>query len=158
MRCPYCDCEDTHVKDSRPAEDNKVTRRRRECGECGARFSTLERVALRNLMVKKSDNNVEPFNREKLCRSIQVAMRKRKIDADGIEKIVSSLVRKMEMTGNNTISSKSIGENVMQNLARIDPVAYVRFASVYKDFQDVTDFEDFLTLLKPDEKPEGEDD
>ncbi len=151
MRCPFCGGIDTQVKDSRPAEDNNVTRRRRECSSCGARFSSVERVVLRNLMVVKKDGAQEPFDREKLTRSIQVALRKRDINIDRIEQMVSGLVRKLETSGSSSVTSESVGEIVMQNLARIDPVAYVRFASVYKNFRDVDDFEEFLNQLKPQE-------
>lgn len=154
MRCPFCGGTDTQVKDSRPAEDGSVTRRRRECSGCGARFSSVERVVLRNLLVAKRDGSQEPFDREKLMRSIQVALRKREISIDRIEQMVSGLVRKLETSGNSSVTSESVGEIVMQNLARIDPVAYVRFASVYKNFQDVDDFEEFLNQLKP---PEDDD-
>lgn len=151
MRCPFCGGIDTQVKDSRPAEDNNVTRRRRECSSCGARFSSVERVVLRNLMVAKKDGSLEPFDREKLTRSIQVALRKRDINIDRIEQMVSGLVRRLETSGSSSVTSESVGEIVMQNLARIDPVAYVRFASVYKNFRDVDDFEEFLNQLKPRE-------
>ena len=148
MRCPFCTSEDTQVKDSRPAEDNMAIRRRRYCPECGARFTTFERVQLRELtVVKKSGRRVQ-FDRDKLLRSVQIALRKRPVEADRIERMVSGIVRRLESTGEIEIPSDTIGELVMDGLAALDPVAYVRFASVYKNFREVRDFETFLGRLE----------
>ncbi len=149
MRCPFCGGYDTQVKDSRPAEDHSVVRRRRECTGCGARFTTAERVQLRNLFVTKRDGRTEPLDREKLGRSLRIALRKRNVDPERIEQMISGLVRRLESAGDSAVTSELIGEIVMQNLARIDTVAYVRFASVYKNFQDADDFEAFVTQLTP---------
>lgn len=151
MRCPFCLGFDTQVKDSRPAEDHNVVRRRRECVRCGLRFSTAERVMLRNLTVVKRDGTHQPFDRDKLARSLHIALRKRAIDSDRVEQMISGLVRRLESRGENTVTSDSIGEIAMQNLARIDLVAYVRFASVYKNFKDVDDFPAFISQLTPPE-------
>ncbi|MFA7440331.1 MAG: transcriptional regulator NrdR [Sphingomonadaceae bacterium] len=144
MRCPFCHHEDSQVKDSRPTEDGAAIRRRRQCPGCGARFTTFERVQLRDLVVVKKSGKKEAFEREKLARSVIIACRKRDIDADSIERLVSSVQRQMEASGENEIEADRIGELVMQGLARLDPVAYVRFASVYKDFREAQDFETFV--------------
>ncbi|MEZ5824114.1 MAG: transcriptional regulator NrdR [Geminicoccaceae bacterium] len=147
MRCPFCGSEDTQVKDSRPVEDAISIRRRRQCASCGARFTTFERVQLRDLVVVKTDQRRVPFDREKLSRSIRIATRKRGIDADQIERIVNGIVRRLETTGETEVASKRIGELTMESLAKLDEVAYVRFASVYRDFATAKDFEEFIRDL-----------
>lgn len=144
MRCPFCGSEDTQVKDSRPTDDNAAIRRRRFCPACGSRFTTFERVQLRDLVVVKSNGQRVPFDRDKLMRSISIATRKRPIDEARIERIVNSITRRLESSGETEIPSKQIGELVMEALAGLDQVAYVRFASVYKNFREVKDFEEFL--------------
>ena len=144
MRCPFCQHEDTQVKDSRPTEDNTAIRRRRFCPACGARFTTFERVQLRELTVVKSNNRREPFDRDKIERSMRIALRKRPVEDERIERAVNSLVRQLETSGETEIPSQKIGEMVMQVLATLDPVAYVRFASVYRNFREAKDFEDFV--------------
>lgn len=147
MRCPFCGHDDTQVKDSRPAEDGSAIRRRRFCVSCGQRFTTIERVQLRELIVLKSDGRRVPFDRDKLGRSIRVALRKRPVQEDRIERIVSGIVRQLEASGETDISSKQIGELVMETLKEVDSVAYVRFASVYRNFREAKDFEAFLGSL-----------
>ena len=149
MRCPFCGNTDTQVKDSRPAEDHVSIRRRRFCPACGGRFTTYERVQLRDLVVLKKSGRREPFDRDKLERSIRIAMQKRPIDADRLEQLISGIVRRLESLGDTDIASDTIGTIVMETLARIDTVAYVRFASVYKNFQAADDFEDFVSELRP---------
>ena len=152
MRCPYCGSEDTQVKDSRPAEDSAAIRRRRACPSCGARFTTFERVQLREITVLKTDGRRAPFDREKLARSIRVALRKRPVDEDRIERIVNGIQRRLEGGGDAEITSKAIGEMVMDTLKALDPVAYVRFASVYRNFREAKDFEAFIgSLVEPGE-------
>ena len=143
MRCPFCGHDDSQVKDSRPTEDNSAIRRRRQCEACGARFTTFERIQLRDLTVIKSEGKREPFEREKLERSLSVACRKRPVDAAQIEKLASGIQRQLETLGESEIESKRIGEFVMDGLKTLDSVAYIRFASVYKDFGEARDFEDF---------------
>ncbi|CAN5796797.1 transcriptional regulator NrdR [soil metagenome] len=143
MRCPFCGHEDSQVKDSRPTEDGAAIRRRRQCEGCAARFTTFERIQLRELYVLKSEDKREPFDREKLLRSVSIAARKRPIDAVRIEKLVSGIQRQLETQGENEIPSKRIGELVMDGLKVLDSVAYIRFASVYKDFREAKDFEEF---------------
>ncbi len=152
MRCPFCGNVDTQVKDSRPAEDHASIRRRRFCAACGGRFTTYERVQLRDLVVIKSNGRREDFDREKLERSVRIAMQKRPIEGERIEQMVSGIVRRLESLGDTDISSRQIGELVMESLARIDTVAYVRFASVYKNFQAVDDFDRFMAELRPKEE------
>jgi transcriptional repressor NrdR len=152
MRCPFCGHDDTQVKDSRPAEDGAAIRRRRFCASCGQRFTTVERVQLRELFVLKSDGRRVPFDREKLSRSITIALRKRPVDEERIERIVSGLVRQLEASGETDIPSKQIGELVMDTLKDVDEVAYVRFASVYRDFREPKDFEAFLGSLEDPHK------
>ena len=147
MRCPFCGHEDTQVKDSRPTEDSSAIRRRRFCSNCGQRFTTIERVQLRELTVVKSDNRRVPFDRDKLARSIRIALRKRPNQEERIERVVNGIVRQLESTGENDIPSKQIGELVMETLKEVDPVAYVRFASVYRNFREAKDFEAFLGAL-----------
>jgi transcriptional repressor NrdR len=147
MRCPFCGHEDTQVKDSRPTEDNAAIRRRRFCPACGSRFTTFERVQLRELMVVKKNGQRATFDRDKLVRSIQIACRKRPVDPERIERIVNSIVRRLESSGESDIRSEVIGEMVMDALRGLDPVAYVRFASVYRNFREAKDFEDFVGQL-----------
>ncbi|MCB1884252.1 MAG: transcriptional repressor NrdR [Geminicoccaceae bacterium] len=147
MRCPFCGAEDSQVKDSRPIEDGVGIRRRRQCGGCGARFTTLERVQLRDLTVLKKDGRRQPFDRDKLLRSIRIATRKRGVRDEQIERIVNGIVRRLETTGESEVQSTRIGEAAMDSLAGLDQVAYVRFASVYKDFADAKDFEAFIRQL-----------
>jgi transcriptional repressor NrdR len=147
MRCPFCGNEDTQVKDSRPTEDNAAIRRRRYCPACGSRFTTFERVQLRELMVIKKNGQRVQFDRDKLVRSIQIACRKRPVDPERIERIVNGIVRRLESSGESDIRSETIGEIVMDALRGLDPVAYVRFASVYRNFREAKDFEDFVEQL-----------
>jgi transcriptional repressor NrdR len=144
MRCPFCQNEDTQVRDSRPSEDGASIRRRRQCPACQARFTTFERAQLRELIVAKRSGRKAPFEREKLARSVAIALRKRHVDQDKVEKLISGIVRRLESLGENEVQSTTIGELVMAALKRLDPVAYVRYASVYKDFQDAKDFQEFL--------------
>ena len=143
MRCPFCGNEDSQVKDSRPTEDGAAIRRRRQCEACAARFTTFERIQLRDLTVLKSEDRREPFERDKLQRSISVACRKRPITPVQIEKLVSGIQRQLETLGETEIPSQRIGEMVMDGLKGLDSVAYIRFASVYKDFREAKDFEEF---------------
>ena len=147
MRCPFCGHDDTQVKDSRPTEDNSAIRRRRFCPGCGARFTTFERVQLRELTVIKSAGQREPFDRDKLLRSMRIALRKRPIDADRIDRLVNSLVRQLESSGESEIPSSQIGEMVMNALFNLDQVAYVRYASVYRDFSHAEDFENVIAEI-----------
>jgi len=147
MRCPFCGHEDTQVKDSRPTEDNAAIRRRRFCPACGSRFTTFKRVQLRELMVVKKNGQRATFDRDKLVRSIQIACRKRPVDPERIERIVNSIVRRLESSGESDIRSEVIGEMVMDALRGLDPVAYVRFASVYRNFREAKDFEAFVGQL-----------
>jgi len=152
MRCPFCGHEDTQVKDSRPAEDGAAIRRRRFCTSCGQRFTTVERVQLRELTVVKSGGRRQPFDLEKLSRSIRTALRKRPVDGDRIDRIVNGIVRQLEASGESEIPSSMIGQHVMDTLKEVDEVAYVRFASVYRDFREAKDFEAFLGSL---DEPKG---
>ena len=147
MRCPYCNSDDTQVKDSRPAEDNTTIRRRRICGDCGGRFTTFERVQLRELTVIKKSGRKVPFDRDKLANSIFVAVRKRDIDESRIERMVSGIVRRLESSGEAVVDAGTIGTMVMEALKGLDDVAYVRFASVYRDFTEAADFEAVLGEL-----------
>jgi len=144
MRCPFCGSDETQVKDSRPAEDGASVRRRRECSACGGRFTTFERVQLRELVVIKSTGKRAPFDRDKLMRSILIALRKRDFEPERVEQMVSGIVRRLEAMGETEIESKKVGELVMEGLAKLDDVAYVRYASVYKNFREAKDFEQFL--------------
>jgi len=148
MRCPFCTHTETGVKDSRPTEDNSAIRRRRECPECGQRFTSFERVQLRDLTVLKSGGRKQPFDRDKITKSMQIALRKRPIDLDAIEKASNGIVRALESQGDPEITSDMIGEYVMKALAAIDVVGYIRYASVYKDFREPGDFDDFLDEVK----------
>ena len=150
MRCPFCHHNDTQVKDSRPTEENATIRRRRLCPECSSRFTTFERVQLRELSVLKSDGEKVLFDREKLLRSLQIALRKRPVEEDRMERIANSIQRRLETLGENEIPTKVIGEMVMEALAEMDQVAFVRFASVYRDFRDAKDFEAFIGKLDSD--------
>jgi transcriptional repressor NrdR len=144
MRCPFCGHDDTQVKDSRPSEDNSAIRRRRHCPECGGRFTTFERVQLRELIVVKKSGRREAFDRDKLERSITHALRKRPVERERVDRMVTGIVRRLESLGENEVPSAMIGELVMQALSSLDKVAYVRFASVYKNFREAKDFEAIL--------------
>jgi transcriptional repressor NrdR len=148
MRCPFCGHSDTSVKDSRTTDDQAAIRRRRICGECGSRFTTFERIQLRDLMVVKKNGEHAPFDREKLVRSVSSAMQKHSLDPNKIERIISSIIRQLETSGETDISTHVIGEMVMRSLFNLDPVAYVRFASIYKDFANVQDFIDCISLME----------
>jgi len=156
MRCPFCGNIDTQVKDSRPAEEHVSIRRRRFCPACGGRFTTYERVQLRDLVVVKTNGRREEFDRDKLERSIRIAMQKRPIEPERVEQMISGIVRRLESMGATDIPSKTIGETVMETLARIDTVAYVRFASVYKNFQAADDFDRFVSELRPEEAAQAQ--
>jgi transcriptional repressor NrdR len=147
MRCPFCGHSDTQVKDSRPTEDNAAIRRRRFCTSCGARFTTFERVQLRELTILKKSGKRAPFDRDKLERSVQISLRKRPVDQDRLERMITGIQRRLESMGEAEIPSSVIGEMVMDSLANLDPVAYVRFASVYRNFREAKDFEDFVEDL-----------
>jgi len=155
MRCPYCGGNDTQVKDSRPTEDNTAIRRRRFCPDCGGRFTTFERIQLRELMVLKRSGRRVLFDRDKLARSLQIALRKRPIDQDRIDEIVSGLVRQLESLGDNEVTTQKIGELVMDELRKLDDVAYVRFASVYKNFREARDFETVLGEISGEREDTG---
>ena len=150
MRCPYCGSDNTQVKDSRPSADNTAIRRRRVCAVCGGRFTTFERIQLRELTVLKRSGRRVPFDRDKLMRSVQVALRKRQVDPERVERMVSGIVRQLESAGDAEIPSDQIGLLVMEGLKRIDDVAYVRFASVYRNFREAKDFETLLGELSSD--------
>jgi len=147
MRCPFCGHEDTQVKDSRPTEDGTAIRRRRFCTGCSQRFSTVERVQLREITVVKTDGRRVLFDRDKLARSIRIALRKRPVEDERIERLINAIVRKLEASGEADVTSKQIGEMVMDTLKEVDAVAYVRFASVYRNFREAKDFEAFLGEL-----------
>ena len=152
MRCPYCQSEDTQVKDSRPAEDGAAIRRRRVCPDCGGRFTTFERVQLRDLVVVKKSGRKVPFDRDKLLRSVEIALRKRNVEPERIDRAVTGIVRQLESSGEAEIQSSAIGELVMEGLKAIDDVAYVRFASVYKNFREAKDFEELIGQLGTNEE------
>ncbi len=158
MRCPFCGFDDTQVKDSRPTEDGGSIRRRRQCTSCGARFTTFERVQLRELMVVKSSGDRRPFEREKLLRSMRVALRKRPVDEEKLERVVNSVVRQLESLGESEITTRQVGAIVMDTLKALDHVAYVRYASVYRDFRTLEAFNDFVDSLKqgPEAPPDAE--
>ena len=147
MKCPFCGCDDTQVKDSRNADDNTAIRRRRECPECGSRFTTYERVQLRDLIVIKKNGEKTMFDRDKLAKSIQIAVRKRPVNPERVEKVVNSIQRRLESSGEAEIQSRVIGEYVMEALSKLDHIAYIRFASVYKDFREVKDFVNFVETI-----------
>jgi transcriptional repressor NrdR len=153
MRCPYCGSLDTQVKDSRPTDDSSAIRRRRVCPDCGGRFTTFERVQLRELMVAKRSGRRVPFDRDKLQRSVEVALRKRPVDPERVERMINGIVRQLESLGDGEVTSEQIGELVMEGLKGLDDVAYVRFASVYKNFREAKDFEDILGDLAQDPEP-----
>ena len=153
MRCPFCGHEDTQVKDSRPTEDNGAIRRRRSCIHCLQRFTTIERVQLRELTVVKTDGRRVPFDRDKLARSIRIALRKRPVQEEQVERMLNGIVRGLEAGGDADVTSSQIGELVMDALKTLDPVAYVRFASVYRDFREARDFEQFLDALDDGRPP-----
>lgn len=155
MRCPFCGHLDSQVKDSRPTEDHAAIRRRRFCPECGSRWTTFERVQLRELIVVKSDGDKATFDRDKLAKSLHIALRKRPVDEDRIERIVNSIQRQLEASGETEIPTKAIGQMVMEKLRELDQVAFVRFASVYRNFREAKDFEDFVENLGDGEDPNG---
>lgn len=158
MRCPFCSCEDTQVKDSRPSEDNTAIRRRRVCADCGGRFTTFERIQLRELTVLKKNGRKVPFDRDKLANSVVVALRKRPVDEVRVERLVSGIVRRLEASGETEIPASTIGHMVMEGLKGLDAVAYVRFASVYRDFREASDFQTVLgelAELPNDEQGDG---
>ena len=150
MRCPFCSFVDTQVKDSRPSQDQSEIRRRRSCTSCGSRFTTFERVQLRELSVVKRDDTRAPFEREKLMRSVSIATRKRPVKPEEVERMVNGIVRRLETSGESDVTSTTIGELVMDGLSQLDSIAYVRFASVYKNFRETKDFEEFIDELQSD--------
>ena len=150
MKCPFCSNDDTQVKDSRSTEDNSAIRRRRFCVACGARFTTFERIQLRELTIVKKSGKKVPFDRDKLERSVQIALRKRPVDSDRVDRMLSGIVRRVESLGEMEVPSDVVGEIVMEGLQSIDSVAYVRFASVYKNFREAKDFEEFLGVISSD--------
>ena len=148
MRCPFCNFQDTQVKDSRPSEDSSSIRRRRYCPACDSRFTTFERIQLRELTVVKRNGDKKPFDRDKITRSIFLSLRKRPITENQIEAVVDKIVNKFEKCGEGEIKASEIGEEVMSSLSKLDKIAYIRFASVYKDFNDTKDFEEFVNTIK----------
>lgn len=148
MRCPFCGNGDTQVKDSRPTEDDSAIRRRRFCTGCGARFTTFERVQLRELTVLKKNNRREQFDRDKLARSLHIALRKRPVEPDRVERMINGIVRRLESMGESEVPADVIGQLVMEGLSSLDQVAFVRFASVYRNFREAKDFEDFIGSLE----------
>ena len=151
MKCPFCASDDTQVKDSRPTEENSAIRRRRACNNCGARFTTFERIQLRELTVVKQNGRREPLDRDKLSRSMKISLRKRPIDDERIEMVINGIVRRLESSGESEIKSETVGQMVMEALSNLDQVAYVRFASVYRNFREARDFEDFVGALSVDD-------
>ncbi len=147
MRCPHCGALDTQVRDSRPSEDHAAIRRRRSCGECGGRFTTFERVQLRDLIIVKRDGRRVPFDREKLTRSVQVALRKRQVAQERVDQLVSAIVQSLENSNEPEINSEVVGKHVMDGLKSLDGVAYIRYASVYRDFSEAKDFHRVLGEL-----------
>ena len=156
MRCPFCGNDDTQVKDSRPTEDSTAIRRRRQCPNCAARFTTFERIQLRELVVIKSNKQRAPFERDKLLRSMMIAMQKRPVTPDRVERVANGIVRRLESLGGTEIPSTVIGEMVMEALRNLDSVAYVRFASVYRNFHEARDFEQFIGELSGDDEQQPE--
>jgi len=148
LRCPFCAHDDSQVKDSRPAEDNTAIRRRRQCESCGARFTTFERVQLREVTVVKSDDTREAFDRAKIDQSVALACRKRGVSQERLDQLVSGIQRQIETLGESEVPSKAIGEMVMDGLRQLDSVAYIRFASVYRDFSEARDFEEFASTVR----------
>jgi transcriptional repressor NrdR len=155
MRCPFCGSIETQVKDSRPADDHTTIRRRRVCDACGGRFTTFERVQLRELTVVKRSGRRTPFDRDKLARSIQVAVRKRDVSPERVERLINGIVSQLESMGETDVTSEQIGETIMEALKNLDHVAYVRFASVYRNFSEAKDFGALVDALKADEEPQG---
>lgn len=147
MKCPFCGSDDTQVKDSRPTDDNAAIRRRRSCTACGARFTTFERVQLREMSVLKSGGRREPLDRDKLTRSMSIALRKRSVDPERVERAITGIVRRIESSGQTEVTSHQVGELVMDALRQLDQVAYIRYASVYRNFREARDFEDFVESL-----------
>ncbi len=157
MRCPFCQNEDTQVKDSRPSEDKAAIRRRRYCPACGARFTTFERVQLRELTIVKKSGRKVPFERDKLERSLDIALRKRPVDPEQVERMVNGIVRRLESMGESEINSEHVGRLIMEGLESLDQVAYVRYASVYRNFREASDFEKFLGKMTGPEEDYSED-
>ena len=157
MKCPFCGSDDTQVKDSRPTEENSAIRRRRACDNCGQRFTTIERIQLRELTIIKSSGAREPLDREKLARSMRIALRKRPVDEERVELVVNGIIRRLEGSGETEVRSEDIGQLIMDALANLDQVAYVRFASVYRNFREAEDFETFLDTLRPDDGHEDDE-
>ena len=157
MRCPFCQNEDTQVKDSRPSEDKAAIRRRRYCPACGARFTTFERVQLRELTIVKKSGRKVPFERDKLERSLDIALRKRPVDSEQVERMVNGIVRRLESMGESEINSEQVGRLIMEGLESLDQVAYVRYASVYRNFREASDFEKFLGKMTGHEEDYSED-
>ncbi|MBV1918634.1 MAG: transcriptional regulator NrdR [Sphingomonadaceae bacterium] len=157
MRCPFCAHEDSQVKDSRPTEDNSAIRRRRQCGGCGARFTTFERVQLREITVAKSDGSREAFDRSKIEQSVTLACRKRSVAPEKIDRLVSGIQRQVETQGDNEVASRAIGEMVMEGLRQVDSVAYIRFASVYRSFNEARDFQEFASSVQKAGSQDGLD-
>jgi transcriptional repressor NrdR len=151
MRCPYCGSLDTQVKDSRPTDDSAAIRRRRICPDCGGRFTTFERVQLREIMIVKRSGRRVPFDRDKLQRSVEIALRKRAVDPERVERMINGIVRQLESSGEGEVPSERIGELVMEGLKNLDDVAYVRFASVYRNFREAKDFEEIIGELTAEE-------
>ena len=156
MRCPYCSTLDTQVKDSRPTDDSTSIRRRRVCSDCGGRFTTFERVQLRELTVLKRSGRRTPFDRDKLARSIEIALRKRPVDAERVERLINGVVRQLESQGEGEITSEQIGSLVMEGLKTLDDIAYVRFASVYKNFTEAKEFGTLIDQLTADVRDDAE--
>ncbi len=153
MRCPYCNCTDSQVKDSRPDTEDSVIRRRRVCGACGAKFTTVERVQMRDLIVKKNDGRTEPFDREKLKRSVKIACRNRDVGEDRVEKLVSSISRRLEgESADDTITTEQVGQMVADSLLNLDSIAFIRFVSVYRKFSKLSDFKKIISQI-----PEADD-
>jgi transcriptional repressor NrdR len=147
MKCPFCGSDDTQVKDSRPTEDNTAIRRRRSCTSCGGRFTTFERIQLRELTVLKAGGRREPLDRDKVLRSMSIALRKRSVEPGQIERAITGIIRRIESSGQTEIKSQQVGELVMDALSQLDQVAYIRYASVYRNFREAQDFEDFVESL-----------
>jgi transcriptional repressor NrdR len=151
MRCPFCGFDDTQVKDSRPTDDRSAIRRRRFCTNCAARFTTFERVQLRELTVVKKTGQREPFDRDKLARSIYISLRKRPVEGERVERVINSIVRQLESSGESDVPTETIGSLIMEALANLDQVAYIRFASVYRDFREAKDFGEFVGRFPAEE-------
>ena len=152
MRCPFCGFDDTQVKDSRPTDDRSAIRRRRFCPNCAARFTTFERVQLRELTVVKKTGQREPFDRDKLARSIYISLRKRPVEGERVERVINSIVRQLESSGESDVPTETIGSLIMEALANLDQVAYIRFASVYRDFREAKDFGEFVEHFPPEDR------